>query len=147
MDSLSFVHLTPHSSENISACDACESVAQSEYDEYFSYKNPLSLDALFVQHPHTTYFVRVGAEHTVITESTYLGVRTGDILIIDRSLTPTLGALVLATHKNELMLCRYIEHENRRYLVSGGSGKDPEKVCLEDDVSVWGVVSALSRHL
>jgi DNA polymerase V len=112
------------------------------------YKNPLSLDALLVQHPHATYFVQVGmSEDVLIQENPYLGVRTGDILLVDRVCEPRVGSLVLAVCEGELLLCRYTEHEGKSFLVCGTKDTRPVELLPGSDVSVWGVVSALSRRL
>jgi len=131
-------------------CDSCGStlVDESGVPIGDGYTNPLSLDALLIRHPSATYFVQVGTqEDTVISENTYLGVRTGDILMIDRTLKPTIGCLVLAVCAGELALCRYTEHEGREFLVCGERGKLPVEITAESGTSVWGVVGALSRRL
>ncbi len=131
-------------------CVSCGSSLNDEHGMPLGggYANPLSLDALLVRHPSATYFVQVGTrEDTVITESTYLGVRTGDILMIDRALSPSVGCLVLAVCAGELALCRYTEHEGGKFLVCGERGAQPVQITSESGTSVWGVVAALSRRL
>jgi len=121
------------------------------------YRNPPLLDALFVQHSMSTHFIEVedGADcrtlsgedkNMQVCANEYLGVRAGDILTVDRSLTPAVGNLVLAMRGRACTLCRYTEHEGRRFLVCG-------QACASDisdegtNMRVWGVVSALSRRL
>ncbi|MBP9760252.1 MAG: hypothetical protein KBD24_02680 [Candidatus Pacebacteria bacterium] len=109
---------------------------------------PASLDTLLMHHPSATYFVRVGIDkEAIICESAYFGVRTGDILTVDRSRSPTIGCLVLAVCAGELALCRYTEHEGKRFLVCGGKGKEPVEVTSPMKTDIWGVVSTLSRCL
>ncbi len=130
-------------------CASCGSAAAEESGcRSDTYANPLSLDALLIRHPSATYFVRVGLrDDVVISENAYLGVRVGDILMIDRSLTPTVGSLVLAVSGGELMLCRYTEHEGKRFLVCGTRDAASIELMSDGGTDVWGVVAALSRRL
>lgn len=101
-----------------------------------------------VRYSNTMHMVRVGVGDTaLIRENTYLGVRTGDVLLVDRMLPPAVGRLVLAVQGGEIGLCRYIEHEGGRFLVSGVRGEDPVEVVPEHGVHIWGVVSALCRGM
>lgn len=107
-----------------------------------------TLSGMPVRYPNTMHMVRVGVGDTaLIRENTYLGVRTGDVLLVDRMLPPVVGRLVLAVQGGEIGLCRYIEHEGGRFLVSGVRGEDPIEVVPEHGVRIWGVVSALCRGM
>ena len=53
-------------------------------------RTPLSLDRLLISHPVSTYFFRVRGHNWH-----RLGVFDGDVAIIDRSLTPREGSLVI----------------------------------------------------
>jgi len=155
MKPVSFVRTRPatlgqQADQDAAVCVACGSVYQDECGETSEggYQNPLSLDALFVRHPHATYFMQVGAHgDTVQYENTYLGVRTGDILTVDRTLCPVVGSLVLAVCDGELVLCRFTEHDGRRFLVCGDKREQPVEVTSEHGVRIWGVVAAMSRRL
>lgn len=113
------------------------------------YQNPLSLDALFIHHPASTFFVKVGegGSHASVSENKYLGVSAGDVLTVDRTITPTLGRLVLAVSEGSFTLCRFTEHEGRQFLVCGDEKNTAQELQTEEDVYVWGVVSALSRSV
>lgn len=113
------------------------------------YQNPLSLDALFIQHPASTFFIKVGDEsaYTSVAENKYLGVSTGDVLTVDRTIKPTLGRLVLAVTNGSFSLCRFTEHEGRQFLVCGDERNTAQELQPDEDVYVWGVVSALSRSV
>lgn len=106
------------------------------------YKNPLSLDELIVRHPTSTFFARVG-DDIETNEAELLGVGAGDILVIDRAVSPRLGHLVLSVINGELALRRFTEHGSRRFLVSGTG--DSLECRAEADVLLWGVVTAVTR--
>ncbi len=134
----------------MSVCSSCGSTLPERSGERVEcgYTNPLSLDTLLVRHPSATYFVRVGlSDEVVISENTYLGVRTGDILMVDRACTPDTGSLVLAACAGELTVCRYTEHEGKRFLICGTRDATPIEFAPECGVDLWGVVVALSRRL
>jgi DNA polymerase V len=154
MKAVSFVRTSPKelgeqpSGEGV-LCAYCgqgmnDGVAHADTDGYV---HPLSLDELLVKHPSSTFFVQVGDEQAAVSENEFLGVRSGDILTIDRTVTPTLGKLVLAVCDGGFSLCRFTEHAGRRYLVCGNSTRTAREVREEHGVQVWGVVSALSRRL
>ncbi len=129
-------------------CASCGAVASEEGVPGSGYANPLSLDELLVRHPHATYFIEVGVHpETVVGENAYLGVRGGDVLVVDRALVPQIGSLVLSVCEGELVLCRYTEHEGDRFLICGSKDREPMRVEEGSGVEVWGVVSALSRRM
>lgn len=153
MKPVSFVRTSPTSLGEVpggdaAVCESCGVYLANEDGEQCSggYHNPLSLDELLVRHPSATYFVQVGAqEESVVSENEYLGVRTGDILTVDRALAPHVGSLVLAVCEGELTLCRFTEHDGQRFLVCGERTARP--IPLGQGVEVWGVVAAWSRRL
>jgi DNA polymerase V len=156
MKTISFVKPLKKIHKDISSahdftCATCGAQPDSEnlspVDE--GYQNPLSLDALFIQNPASTFFVTVGGENgqLAISENKYLGVSVGDILTVDRALTPTLGRLVLAVSNGAFTLCRFTEHQGRQFLVCGNEKCTAQEVEADEGVYVWGVVSALSRKL
>jgi DNA polymerase V len=85
------------------------------------------------------------AAFPVVESEPGLEVHSGDLLIIDRAVAPSIGRLVLVATEGELVLRRFTEHEGKRYVV-GGEGKvlplegDGEVVC-------WGVVKAVVRNV
>ena len=53
---------------------------------------PLDLNELLVRHPAATYFVRVEGDSMVGA-----GIRDGDLLVVDRSLRPADGDVIIAS--------------------------------------------------
>ncbi len=51
----------------------------------------LDLNAFLIKHPAATYFVRVQGDSMINA-----GIRDGDLLIVDRSLDPTNGDVIIA---------------------------------------------------
>src|SRR5256712_12868399 len=61
----------------------------SPADDYFD--GSLDLNQHLIKHPTATFFVRVAGES--MREA---GIHSGDVLIVDRSLTPSAGSVVIA---------------------------------------------------
>lgn len=64
-------------------------------------ENCLDLNALCVQHPAATYFVRVSGDSMIGA-----GIHDGDLLVVDRSLEPKHGDIVIAGFHGELTVKR-----------------------------------------
>jgi DNA polymerase V len=64
-------------------------------------ENRLDLNELCVQHPAATYFVRVSGDSMIGA-----GIHDGDLLVVDRSLVPKHGDIVIAGFHGELTVKR-----------------------------------------
>ncbi|MBO4631599.1 MAG: translesion error-prone DNA polymerase V autoproteolytic subunit [Lentisphaeria bacterium] len=79
---------------------------------------PLDLNELLVRNPPATYFVRASGD-----SMTGAGIRSGDILVVDRSLDATDGSIVIANVDGEFTVKYFrktaagvrLEAANRRY--------------------------------
>lgn len=96
----------------------------------------LDLNAHLVQHPAATFFVRVDGDSMVGAN-----IQRGDILVVDRSLEPQSGKIVVAVVNGEFTVKRlksvegvvFLEAENPRY--------PPIRIDASSDFQVWGVVT------
>ena len=106
----------------------------------------LNLDEYLVEHPEATFFVRASGESMAGA-----GIASGDLLIVDRSLQPQTGNIVVAYLDGEFVVKR-LELRARRAvalaqqatharLLSTHAGYPPIVVTEENDFSVWGVVT------
>lgn len=73
----------------------------------------LDLNKKLVKHPAATFFVRVSGN-----SMRNLGINHDDILVVDRSLTPKMGSVIVAVAGGEFVL-RQIKNKNRRLTVWG----------------------------
>jgi DNA polymerase V len=85
------------------------------------WEKPLSLDRYLIAHPLATFFVRAKGERL-----TPYGIHDGDILVVDRAVTPRVGDWVVAVVDGELTV---VTVERGKALL------------------VWGVVVGLVRKL
>ena len=82
---------------------------------------PLDLNEKLVRHPAATFFVRVAGD-SMIGE----GIRDGDLLVVDRSLTPANGDVIIAAVDGEFTVKTY-----RVTLKTGEDGRRHRVVTLE----------------
>jgi len=102
----------------------------------------LDLNEYLVPHKASTFFVRVTGE-----SMTGIGIFPGDMLIVDRSLTPTYGRIVIAILNGELTVKR-LEKEGNRVLLCAENEDYPDiKVSESDDFTIWGIVTNVIRSL
>jgi DNA polymerase V len=96
----------------------------------------LDLNQLLIQHPAATFFVRV--EGHSMREA---GIQSGDVLIVDRALSPQSGRIIVAILNGEFTLKRILIKEDRLFLVPENPQFRPIEVSPEMDFEVWGVVT------
>lgn len=104
----------------------------SPADDYLETK--LDLTEHLIQHPSSTYYIRAAGDSMI-----EYGIFSGDLLIVDRSLDPKIGDILIVAIDGELTCKRLAYMPNSLCLVSGNP--DYPTIPLEDkDVHVWGVV-------
>jgi DNA polymerase V len=105
----------------------------SPADDYVERR--LDLNEHLIQRESSTFFVRV-AGHSM----TDAGIHDGDLLVVDRAVEPTDGAVVVAALDGELTVKRYRCHEGQPYLVPENDDHAPIAIQPGQDLVVWGVV-------
>lgn len=101
----------------------------------------LDLNTHLIRRPAATFLVRAVGE-----SMTGAGIYPGDILIVDRSLTPIHGSIVIAVINSELTVKRLCKLGALQRL----EAENPEYPAIEiaEDMEVWcwGVVTAAIRE-
>ncbi|WKZ29121.1 MAG: hypothetical protein QY323_00160 [Patescibacteria group bacterium] len=92
-------------------------------DEGRHFEGPLDLNTHLIRHPAATFFLRVGPDVRAET-----GVRPDDLLVIDRSISPSSNAVAVVVRGGELRVERL-----RRF--------------DDEEVELWGVATHLIRRL
>ena len=120
------------------------SPAEGQIDE------ALDLNDLLIEHPNSTYFVRVQGD-----SMQGAGIYHGDLLIVDRAKSPKAGDIVIAALNGSFTVKRWrplrhppsMTHENSSYstiyggeLIAAHPHYPPIPVRPEDDFMIWGVV-------
>lgn len=99
-------------------------------------ERPLDLNEFMVQRPEATFFVRVQGD-----SMTDANIRSGDILVVDRSLEPRDGQVVVAVLDGEFTV-KHLHRRNGRVLLQPANPRfRPIPITPERDFQVWGVVT------
>jgi DNA polymerase V len=104
----------------------------SPADDYVDQQ--LNLHEHLVEHPAATFFVRVSGASMVGA-----GIHDGDLLVVDRSIEPRDGHVVIAVVRGELTVKRLRRRQGRLHLVSDSDAVPPLAITEEMDLRVWGV--------
>lgn len=93
-----------------------------------------------VRRPSATYFTRVSGHS--MREA---GIHDGDLLVVDSSLTPRNGDVVVAAVRGDLTVKRYRRRRGRVWLEAAHPDYPPIEVGGAD-ATVWGVVTHSLRY-
>lgn len=106
----------------------------------------LDLNSLLVHRPAATFFVRISGDSMIGA-----GIFTGDLAIVDRSVTPERGDVVVAIIGGDLTL-KTIQWDGPRSartnirLEPANPDYSPIMITEGEDLIVWGVVTATIRQ-
>tara|TARA_R110000782_G_scaffold152545_1_gene245122 strand:+ start:1525 stop:1977 length:453 start_codon:yes stop_codon:yes gene_type:complete len=100
-----------------------------------------------IEHPAATFIVRVSG-----SSMTGAGIFDGDLLIVDRSITPRSGQIVVAVLAGDMTVKRLRRRNGRWWLIPEVQGHDmlPDgfaAVEMGEDSEIWGVVKNVVRCL
>ena len=112
----------------------------SPADDY-SEKSP-DLNELLVKHPAATFFMRVSG-----SSMHHAGIHDKDILVVDRSVEPVHGKIVVAALEGRLTLKRLKIHRGTVCLMEENADSPPVGVNPENGIYIWGVVIHAIRSL
>lgn len=102
----------------------------------------LDLNEYLIPHKAATFFVRVTGE-----SMTGAGIFPGDMLIVDRSLDPLDGKVVIAVLNGEMTVKRLRNHKDSLLLCSENDLYPDIRVTEENEFSIWGVVTNVIHSL
>jgi len=97
----------------------------------------LSLDEYLIQKPAATYFLRASNDKMSPT------ILPQDLMIVDRSLTPAQGMIVIATWRGEFTCKRFFQFPQHIELRSDNPHEEVIKITQEQasNFELWGVVT------
>ncbi len=94
----------------------------------------IDLNEQLIRHPTSTFFLRVSGESMLGA-----GIHHGDLLVVDRSLDPRPGRVVVAVLDGEFTLKRLVQHQGRLRLEAANPAYPPLELHRCGDVQIWGV--------
>lgn len=106
----------------------------SPADDYV--ETQLDLNELIVKHPSATFFVKVDGNSMQDA-----GIASGDILVVDRSLSPSHGKIVVAIIDGEFTVKRLWIEKGRILLTPENAAYKPIEIKPDSQFQVWGVVT------
>lgn len=89
-----------------------------------------------IKHPTATFFVKAAGESMINA-----GIHPGDILVVDRSLEPKNGKIVIAAVDGQLTVKRLQKSKKGIFLTPENDLFKPIKIEEENDILIWGVVT------
>ena len=96
----------------------------------------LDLNEVLVRHPHATFLMRVAG--SAMREA---GIDEGDLVLVDRAITPAHGHVVIAAVDGEFV-CRRLVRQGPLLRLQAASPGHPEITPGEGDgFQIWGVVA------
>lgn len=96
----------------------------------------LDLNEHLIEHPNATFFVRATGQSMINA-----GIHDGDVLVVDRSLTPETGKIVIAAVYGELTVKRLQWRDSQWHLLPDNPDFEEIIVNEEAEVTIWGVVT------
>ena len=94
----------------------------------------IDLNEQLIRHPTSTFFLRVSGESMLGA-----GIHHGDLLVVDRSLDPRPGRVVVAVLDGEFTLKRLVQHQGQLRLEAANPAYPPLELHRCGDVQIWGV--------
>jgi len=112
----------------------------SPADDYV--EKTLDLNELLIQKPAATFFVRAEGESMLGA-----GIHPNDILVVDRSIEPIVGKIVICALNGELTVKR-LKSIGKEIVLAAENPSYSDIIVQEDiDIMIWGVVTNVIHSL
>lgn len=103
----------------------------------------IDLNRDLIQHPSATFFAKVSGESMMDA-----GIYDGDLIIIDRSLTPKDGDIAVCVIDSEFTIKRIKIESNCCWLVPANEKYEPILVTEDNQFLIWGIVAhSIKSHI
>lgn len=112
------------------------SVAEDHIEEM------LDMNSLIIKNPDTTFCVRVTGLSMIDA-----GIYEGDTLVVDSSIQPAEGKIIIAALDGMLTVKRLGYINNEPYLLPENVDFDPIPIMENSEIHIWGVVTNILRAL
>ena len=102
----------------------------------------LDLNEHLVEHPESTFFIRVHSESMAGS-----GIHDGDLLVVDRALEAGDGDIVVAMVDGALTLKRLSRRNGHVRLLPENPCHRPDALADDPELSIWGVATSVVHSL
>lgn len=102
----------------------------------------LELNEYLIKNPDTTFFLKVTGSSMIKA-----GIHHNDILVVDRSLEPANGKIVIASLNGELTVKRLLYKGDRLYLMPENDDFKPIEITEYTELRIWGVAISVIHSL
>ena len=102
----------------------------------------ISLDKELVRNKDATFYARVSGDSMVGA-----GLDDGDLLVIDRSLSPENGKIAVCLVDGEFTVKRIKKEKNKLYLIPENKKYKPIELKEENELIIWGVVEYVIKKV
>ena len=102
----------------------------------------IDLNQLMIKHPSATFFGRVQGNSMLDA-----GISDGDLLVIDRSLSPSNNKIAVCFIDGEFTIKRIQKEVDCCWLLPANEKYKPIKVTAENDFIVWGIVTHVIKKV
>ena len=109
-------------------------------DDYM--ERGIDLNEQLIRNKPATFFMRVSGSSMINA-----GIYDGDIVIVDRSLKPQNGKIVIAVIDGEMLIRRYEKTMNRLRLIPETTKLSAIDISEFMDFKIWGVVVYIIRNV
>lgn len=112
----------------------------SAADDYMD--RGIDLNEQLIHNKPATFFMRVQGNSMINA-----CIHDGDIVIVDRSLKPLSGKIIIAVVDGEMLIRRFEKIINRIRLIPETPKLSPMEITEYSDFSVWGVVTYVIKSI
>jgi len=102
----------------------------------------LDLNEHLIKRPSATFFVRVSGDSMIKA-----GIHEDDILVVDRSLEPRHGKIVIAAVEGQLTVKRLHRKGSQTILMPENDAYAPIPIADDNDMVIWGVVTSVIHQV
>ena len=102
----------------------------------------ISLDRELVKNSESTFYARVSGDSMIDA-----GLDDGDLLIIDRSLSPENGKIAICFIDGDFTVKRIKKDKNKLYLVPENKKYQRIEVSEENELIIWGIVEYVIKKV
>ncbi|WP_052742181.1 LexA family protein [Kiloniella litopenaei] len=102
----------------------------------------IDLNEQLIRHPHATFLMKVAGDSMIGA-----GIMPGSTLVVDRSIEPRHGSVVIAVIDGQLTVKRLYNKSGVVQLRPENTTYNPINISKEQDLVIWGVVTNVINQL